>query len=207
MNDIDKFTIFPLFPSAVAGVVIEEDLSELDSIKQHQYQPLTSDESTNSYKTVDNSILRGFPHTQRLIMDRFNRFKSDVLKLDNQFAVSSSWATRTENGGYSQYHDHRNSFYSAVLYLEDAGSGGEIQFQSPLPNTVFLLNPKEWNSFNYEVYHISPARNLLLFFPSYLKHRINRYQGSEPRYSLAVNLVPVGEFGRGDSRVHYQLVE
>jgi uncharacterized protein (TIGR02466 family) len=207
MNDKSTFSIFPLFPSTVVGIAVNEDLSGLNLVQNYDYIPLNSDESAAAYKTQDNQVLKRFPKEQAIILDYFNRFKSDVLKLSNSFAISSSWATRIDSNGYSQYHDHRNSAYSAVLYLDDVSQGGEIQFQSPNPSTVFLLNPEEWNTFNYEVYHITPAKNLLLFFPSYLQHRINRYLGKDPRYSIAMNFVPVGQFGRGDSTVNYQLSE
>lgn len=207
MTPTNTFSIFPLFPSTVTGVTVSEDISELGRVCDYEFMPLNSDESSQAYKTVDNNLLKRFPKQQDIILKYFNQFTSDVLKLNNDFAISSSWATRIDSGGFSQYHDHRNAAYSAVLYLDDVSQGGEIQFQTPVPNTVFLLNPKEWNSFNYEVYHITPSKNLLLFFPSYLKHRINRYRGTESRYSIAVNFVPVGEFGRGDSTVNYQLKE
>ena len=207
MNDTATFSIFPLFPSTIVGTVLKEDLSGLSAVRDFEYIPLNSDESQEAYKTKDNQILKRFPKERSIILDYFNRFATDVLKLTNSFAISSSWATRIEHNGFSQYHDHRNAAYSAVLYLDDVGGGGEIQFQNPNPSTVFLLNPEEWNTFNYEVYHITPSKDLLLFFPSYLSHRINRYKGKEPRYSIAVNFVPVGEFGRGDSTVNYQLLE
>lgn len=206
MNDKNTFSIFPLFPTVVAGVQVQEDITALEAIKTMDYQTLYSDESSRSHKTVSNSVLAELPSMEAVIFGYFNRFKQDVLKLDTEFAISTSWGTRTDPGGFSQYHDHRNSAYSAVLYLDSVTDGGQLQFQSPLPSTVFLCEPREWTSFNYEVYHITPERGLLVFFPSYLRHRINRHEGQLSRYSLAMNFVPVGQFGRGDSTVNYQLV-
>jgi uncharacterized protein (TIGR02466 family) len=206
MNQSTQFSVHPIFPTVVSGVTVREDLSALDHIKQLPYIDLKSDESSGSYKTEDNELLSSFPEEKRIILDYFTKFKTDVLKLENDFKISSSWATRVDHNGYCQYHDHKNSYYSGVLYLDTVQNGGEIQFQNPVHGTGFLLNPTEWNTFNYEVFYLKPERHLLLFFPSYLLHRINRYMGTESRYSIAMNFVPVGKFGRGDSVVNYELI-
>jgi len=208
MINKDNFSILPIFPSTVCAANISDDLSGLEKIKDFDYEIITSDESYNSFKTEDNQLLSKFPKEKAILLSYFNKFKNDILELrDNEFGIASSWATRVDTNGFCQYHDHRNSYYSGVLYLDSVKDGGEIQFQNPLPSSVFLLNPTEWNSFNFEVFHLNPEKNLLILFPSYLKHRINKYLGSTSRYSLAFNIVPIGKFGRGDSTVNYQLID
>ena len=206
MSNTNKFSILPLFPSTLGAVTISEDISNLEKIKDFRYTDITSDESINSFKTEDNQLLSNFPKEKEILLTYFNNFKNDILALnDNEFAISSSWATRVEQNGFCQLHDHKNSFYSGVLYLDSVSTGGEILFQNPITTGSFLLNPVEWNTFNFETYQLIPQRNLLLLFPSYLKHRINKYLGTEVRYSIAFNIVPIGKFGRGDSIVNYQL--
>jgi uncharacterized protein (TIGR02466 family) len=201
-----QFAIHPIFPTTVSGITINEDLSSFERIKKLSYIPLQSDESCGSYKTDNNNLLSNFPTEKKIILDYFNKFKNDILKLETNFEISSSWATRVDQNGYCQYHDHRNSYYSGVLYLDNVVNGGELQFRNPIPGTGFLLTPTEWNTFNYEVFYLTPEKHLLLFFPSYLQHRINKYNGIDSRYSIAMNFVPVGKFGRGDSVVNYQLI-
>jgi uncharacterized protein (TIGR02466 family) len=204
----NKFSILPLFPTTLGAVTVSEDLSNLEKVKDFVYTDITSDESFNSFKTEDNQLLLNFPKEKEILLSYFNNFKNDVLALkDNEFAISSSWATRVEPNGFCQSHDHKNSYYSGVLYLDSVSAGGEILFQNPVPTGSFLLNPVEWNSFNFETYQLTAKKNLLLLFPSYLKHRINKYLGTESRYSIAFNIVPIGKFGRGDSIVNYQLIE
>lgn len=208
MTNTNKFSILPLFPTTLGAVTVSEDFSNLEKVKDFAYTDITSDESFNSFKTEDNQLLSKFPKEKEILLSYFNNFKNDILALkDNEFAISSSWATRVEQNGFCQSHDHKNSYYSGVLYLDSVSSGGEILFQNPVPTGSFLLNPVEWNTFNFETYHLTPEKNLLLLFPSYLKHRINKYLGTEARYSIAFNIVPIGKFGRGDSIVNYQLIE
>ena len=50
---------------------------------------------------------------------------------------------------------------------------------------------------NNNSWTISPEKNLLVFFPSYLEHRI--INNKDKRRSLAFNIVPIGGYGTGDS--------
>ena len=47
---------------------------------------------------------------------------------------------------------------------------------------------------------ITPHKNGLVLFPSYLKHKILKHDSDIPRYSLAFNIVPVGHYGTGDAQ-------
>jgi uncharacterized protein (TIGR02466 family) len=205
---IDKFDCVPLFSSPISLTGIEENLDELHSVKNDKFLTTHVESSFNSYKTKDNRILEKFPKEKEIILQKFYEFKNSVLKTSTDFVISTSWATMIKNKGYSQYHNHKNSFYSGVLYLEDVQNGGHIQFKNPMTEFGgFLTNIKEWGIFNYEIFHVQPKKNLLILFPSYLSHKINLYSGETPRYSLAFNFVPVGIFGEGDSSVNYKFVE
>ena len=75
-----------------------------------------------------------------------------------------------------------------------------MQFKNPLfSHSDFNLTPREWNIMNSCSWNISPEKNLLIFFPSYLEHRIINNRGK--RKSLAFNIVPIGEYGTGDSSI------
>ena len=52
---------------------------------------------------------------------------------------------------------------------------------------------------NSHTWFMYPQPKLLLFFPSYLRHKINIHKISKIRKSLAFNIIPVGKYGEGDS--------
>ena len=82
----------------------------------------------------------------------------------------------------------------------DNKNGGEIQFNNPLAQfTDYTIIPRDYYIGNCNEYSVYPIKNLLLLFPSYLSHRIGDYKGKTPRYSLAFNVVPIGEYGQSDS--------
>lgn len=198
------FTVFPLFPSTLGVNRITEDLSNLSSIKQLEFYNTEVPGSEQAYRSPDNDLFKNYQKESDIILKYFNAFKNDVLKLQTtNFKISTSWATKCLKNSSSQYHTHKNCAFSGVLYLDAVSKGGELEFDNfGLHPGSFLLNePTEWNMYNFERFLIQPDKNLVVFFPSYLRHRINRHLQEEPRYSIAFNFVPVGNIGSGDSSV------
>ena len=56
--------------------------------------------------------------------------------------------------------------------------GGEFLLKESLSNEIF-----------------TPEEGLLIIFPSYLEHRVLPQEDLPPRYSIAFNIIPKGEFG------------
>jgi uncharacterized protein (TIGR02466 family) len=199
------FEIFPLFPSVVSANVIQEDLSWFKSILEKiEYASVNKYDSNLSYASTDMNILEKYPKIKSLILHNFNHFKDTVLKLEStNFKISTSWVTNTFPGGYSHAHTHKNSVYSGVLYFDDCDFGGNLLFENyGIRTESFMLNdPSEWNFYNIENFEIKPKKNLIVYFPSYLRHRVTTHIGSKNRYSLAINFFPIGKLGYGDSAV------
>jgi uncharacterized protein (TIGR02466 family) len=206
--EFDNFAIFPSFPSNIVVFNAADDYSDiLEKIKTTtDWSKDSLDISDLSNRTENLKILNDFPKAHKSFLSYFNKFKNQILRLeDTEFAISNSWGTKTKENGFCQYHHHSNSYYSGVFYFQDVLDGGELEFETPLSRGGFHPLPVEWNYFNFEIYKIKPKKNMLLFFPSFLKHRIGKLKDKEDRYSLAFNLVPVGVFGDGDSRISMSL--
>ena len=62
--------------------------------------------------------------------------------------------------------------------------------------------PSNWTIQNSTIWKIQPQKNCLLIFPSYLQHSIEKSIEDTTRYSLAFNIIPVGEYGSQDSTVN-----
>ena len=189
-------TILPLFASYVSSNIMTEDTSALDH-NNHEFKGA----STHSQVSKDFRVLKKYPKIEKLLLKKFNEFAKDTLHLDNQdFALTTSWFTKVEKGQYGDFHNHKNCFYSGVYYFEDyPEDSGKLQFKSPLTYySDFYLIPKEYNLMNRSTWSEAPKKNKLIFFPSYLEHRVidNNHIG---RRSLAFNIVPTGQYGYGDS--------
>ena len=203
--NISDFLVYPVFASTIAGTVITEDLSKLNQIKKLKFLP---GGPKHSAQGESRHIFSNFQREKDIVMSYFNKFKNDVLQYKNtDFEMTTSWATKTMNNMNSHSHNHKNSYYSGILYLDFTGKGGEIEFEDfGLKPSSFLLNiPTDTNLFNCQTMSFTPEKNLILFFPSYVVHNIRPYFGSNPRYSIAFNIHPVGKYGSFDSYVDISL--
>jgi uncharacterized protein (TIGR02466 family) len=206
--NISNFSVFPLFPTTIGAIVADKDLSKLNQIKKLKYNELESPGSTNCFISEDQQIFSNFQKEKNIVMSYFNKFKNDVLKYETtEFEVTTSWSTKMLTNSVSHFHAHRNSYYSGIIYLETVDRGGEIEFENVgiAPSSFMLNKPTEFNIFNFETFYFTPQKNLIVFFPSYLRHRVKPYLGNDPRYSIAFNIIPIGQYGSKDSSVNILL--
>jgi uncharacterized protein (TIGR02466 family) len=194
--------LFPLFSSLVISYDLDYTFSVFDYIKRECNFRNTG--TSPSEISIDTNILDKFPDDKEYIMNHFNTFKNNVLKYESvNFDMTTSWATKMTKNCYVQIHNHCNSFYSGILYLDDIDSndGGKLQFTGlGLQSQPFKLNePDEFTIWNSPMWYVEPKKNRLIFFPSYLYHEVKTYTGNMPRYSIAFNIFMKGAFGYGDS--------
>lgn len=164
----------------------------------------------NGYSFVSNNfyVLNEYENLKIEIENTFNYFKDNVLKYEStEFKLTTSWITKVRPDGQSQYHNHKNCMYSGVLYFDDIEQCAPIEFNnSNLTHDSFLLNsPSEFNIHNNDRFCIHPSKNTIIFFPSYLMHRVGYHGGDESRYSLAFNFMPDKIYGSADSTIRLEI--
>jgi uncharacterized protein (TIGR02466 family) len=208
-----NFEILPIFPSVIAAIKIDENIEYFwNSVKKLEYCKSNSDDSYLMHVSKDMRILDSDDILKNIIINYFYKFKNNILKLETtEFDITTSWVTKTDPEGYCQYHCHRNSYYSGVLYNKKTNKpdSGDLMFNDfgIKQDTIMINEPVEWNILNSNKISVEPDDNLLIFFPSRLYHKINKYTGLEPRYSLAFNIFPLGKIGNGDSTVDFNLMK
>jgi uncharacterized protein (TIGR02466 family) len=209
---VADFEILPVFPSVISAVKISEDLTEFwNTVQTVDFFRSNADDTHLVYSSKNMNILNDHKEIKRLLINYFYEFKNKILRLEStDFDITTSWITKTETGGFCQYHCHRNSYYSGVLYNDDTDhrdSGNLLFTDSGVKEESILINePLEWNILNSKRIVIEPEKNLLILFPSNLRHRISKYTGKNIRYSLAFNLFPIGKIGNGDSTLDLNLL-
>ena len=190
------YQTFPLFASYVSAMVLTEDTSKL---KDHE-EDMTSSEGT-SLSSINLRVLENYPKIKKILLNKFKKIAKEEYEYNNDFIITTSWFTRTEKGQESKFHFHKNSFYSGVYYFGDySEDSAPIVFESPITSFPdFTIQPQQWNIKNSQIWKINPQKNLLVLFPSYLKHAIIQSKEESVRDSLAFNIVPIGEYGANDS--------
>lgn len=206
-----KVDMLDMFSIPLIHCELDEDTSELRQCTDYVLN--TNQVDVDEYKIFQKSglketidfefrVLEQFPKMKQMFTHISNRLIKEGLNYDNKLEISSSWFTKTHKGEQSPMHDHKNCVFSAVYYYGDYDDKvGNLIFKNPIVNlTSYRLNVGESNRFNTYDIEITPQAGSLLIFPSYVSHKIDVHKSEIPRLSLAFNMVPVGQYGIGDSQ-------
>lgn len=121
----------------------------------------------------------------------FSRGYSHVIE---DIGICNSWANAVEPGQSIPAHKHNNSYISGSFYLTH---GSSLSFTNPVFLGLFGLMPKvDGSNFrSWDSYSLTPEPGMVVLFPSGLFHGVATSGGSETRYSIAFNAIPLGPIG------------
>ena len=138
---MNTMNVMPLFASNLVIFNLDEKFNTID-VNNIKYKNSgtngQSSEISDSYYVINDYPILGIE-----IIKIFQQYTVDVLKLSNQFTISTSWFTRTKPGDVCRFHRHLNSFYSGLYYFDDyEENSGDICFLNPkMPLNNFLIVP------------------------------------------------------------------
>ena len=193
----NKFEVLHFFPTIVTIICVDENTDELKNY-EGEFETIAHALSSQS---KDLRVLEKYSKTRKILLDYFKKFSDEVLEYDNDYDITTSWLTKSSEGQFSTFHNHKNSFWSGVYYYGDYdNNSSNIEFSSPLGiYQQYELNVRNPNMVNSILSYIKPSSKKLILFPSYLAHRIGEHQSKIIRHSLAFNIVPIGKYGVYDS--------
>ena len=193
----NKFEVLHFFPTIVTIICVDENTDELKNY-EGEFETIAHALSSQS---KDLRVLEKYSKTRKILLDYFKKFSDEVLEYDNDYDITTSWFTKSSEGQFSTFHNHKNSFWSGVYYYGDYDdNSSNIEFSSPLAiYQQYELNVRNPNAVNSILSYIKPSSKRLILFPSYLAHRIGEHRSKITRHSLAFNIAPIGKYGEYDS--------
>ena len=120
-----------------------------------------------------------------------NHFRPEGRKKQDKFRLRG-WINVNRAGDFNTLHSHPGCFLSATYYVEvpQTMKGGEIYFRDPRGPAVAMYETPgidlPWVGSGLGV-PFSPTAGRLLLFPSWLEHRVERFEGTGDRISIAFN--------------------
>ena len=172
-------------------------------LKNVNYQKVENPKFNGCYSSLNYQNVLNEIEEEQQIINEFNKHIDFAIKNHFEykidFKIYNLWSTKAEPNSIGDFHRHANFWLSGVYYpngtFEDKYY---IEFEKSLSDP-FLLNTINYNSFNGEVFKIFVKEGSLLIFPSHQKHRIGYNNTNQDRYSIAFNIVPIGQTGGKDS--------
>lgn len=196
-----------LFPVPVASVLLDEfDPSKYIAYceSEVEWKQANPGNSPRAYQSSDLSVLDKFPELKAMLYAEVREYIDEALLCSStDFVITTSWFTKTDPDGYSEFHRHSNSWVSGCLYFESDKDFGKFTLTSESLTTRsgLMVQPDAWASTNCQVVEYESEEGRLILFPSNTLHRVASHSSDRSRYSLAFNTYPVGRIGYADSQV------
>ena len=120
--------ILPLFPSNLVVNNLDSKFNTID-IKNINFN-----NSGKSGQSAEQSsslcVINDYQELGIEIIKIFQDYSYNILKLNNNFTISTSWFTRMKPDHTCAMHQHHNSFYSGLYYFDDYEDEGIVSFMN-----------------------------------------------------------------------------
>lgn len=199
--------IQPIFSTFFCKTKLDVDhsaiLKELENVKYKSVEEATQTYMSKSIKLLD--TLKKGKQFKTAVNDSMSKTIYQ-LGYNIKHQLINSWSTKTPVDTEGEYHLHNNFWLSAVYYPHgNQEDNYQIQFKSDRLNfTHFDIPINNFNSINSSTWQLSVEEGDLIIFPALLQHKINKNKSKKPRYSIAMNFLPLGKIGSSDGYMEYK---
>lgn len=129
-----------------------------------------------------------------IVSNKIKNFAIEYGVNDNAYDLKCTdfWFNISSHGNYQEYHQHPNSHFSVVYYVNSPENCGNIVFKSAESLTDMVCLPVNESCINLnsaKTHSIVPKESNLLIFKSNLIHMVEKNYSNEDRISISMNFV------------------
>ena len=107
----------------------------------------------------------------------------------NKIKIITMWSIINSKNASNARHIHPNNFISSAYYVKAPENSGDIVFFDPRSaKTIRAPIASNVNKLNSNIFTVQPKEGLLVLFPSYLHHSVNRNESEEERIVISFNV-------------------
>lgn len=153
----------------------------------------------NNYFSVNYDVLDGLPRLKEIANEQLLKFKDEVCCFKQELYITDSWIAKTLPGGMHSEHEHPNSLFSAVMYLQTPRNNPLNFYRTSDLNRDFrfVFDYTKPNKYNRSVYSVDVKEGDVVIFPSWLMHYVDTNTSNTERIVLAFNTFARGDFTFG----------
>ena len=147
-----------------------------------------------------------------LVDQHVNNYAYNILSLSNEYAFKchGCWLNKNDPSDETLIHHHSNSLISGVYYVDvDADTQGAIEFydskQGPFGSFFTLLSYSQKNIRNSHILTLNCSNDMIIMFPSILKHSVAKNTSTKSRYSVAFDYMVSGTVDAMVNRMTYDV--
>ncbi len=108
------------------------------------------------------------------------------VDLDSQeIYVNRCWLNVLSRGHSMDVHNHPNSFFTGIYFLQAPTDGARLSLHNPTQGTGLSVPLKKETTLNQEGYSYQPMAGDLIMFDSYIAHSFRVHQSDEEHINLS----------------------
>jgi|TARA_R100001530_G_scaffold132210_1_gene104423 uncharacterized protein (TIGR02466 family) len=179
-----------LFATPIGIYKLDEDLKVLSKFAYNQ----TSNRSISNRGGIQTDDLnvkdKAIKPLCKKILEAGKSYAKQLRLTDNIF-IENIWVNINKKHNFNVEHTHPFSLISGTFYVKTNKDTGNIVFANPnvaMEGYVKKEYVKEHNQLNSNVWWYTPQDNVLILFPSWLKHQVEPNQSEEDRISISFNI-------------------
>jgi uncharacterized protein (TIGR02466 family) len=177
------------------SLFIDEDISINDEILNYCLtlsNTVKSNEKSNAggWQSPTYNYVNENPILAPLIKHMTNKASEAHMAygINKRAKLAAYWININNKNDYNYTHNHWGNSISAVVYLKVPADSGNIIFERPDILSDYL-SPEQINERNVGFAVIRAKENLGIFFPSHLKHYVEKNNSNDARVSIAFNFL------------------
>ena len=178
--------------------------TELRSIDNLSY--ISSDTGTCLLtKNVNLFKLKYFSRIKKECEKHLKYYTKEILCIKQDFYITNSWITKKSlKSGYKKHHKHNhpNSIFSGVFYLDVEDGNDQKLFFSGKPGFLDTFNfdyhYSDFNMFNSRTYWLPVNVGTCIIFPSQVSHWVDEIKTGGERIVMGFNCFVKGKLCDGN---------
>lgn len=185
-------------------------IEEYEHIILQFYEQEYKEEQSEMSISIGTKFLRHIKFNRlNKILDKYQEFFSkEIVGINNQFTMVSSWVTKNNKSSKHHAHVHLNAMISVLYYFNENLDNylmANIYFKQKalknvFPNHYFKFSTTNITTkYNTEELDIPIRNHTILVFPGSLEHGTRESKNTTPRYCLGTNYFITGKIGCEDT--------
>jgi uncharacterized protein (TIGR02466 family) len=106
-----------------------------------------------------------------------------------EISIDKCWLNVLSRGNSMDIHNHPNSFYTGIYFLQALPDGARLSLHNPTQEMGLSLPVKKETTLNQEGYIHQPMAGDLLIFESYIAHSFQVHQSDQEHINLTFTAI------------------
>lgn len=194
---IIPFAGYPIFKHSTETILTNDELEFLKSINKskHPYENVTGIKLSNDTNILENKKLK---RLKNIMLNSFSEYIENILQIENQFYICTSWSTIQKKGDFHPSHIHPNAIFSTVLYAQAEKGGLDFYVDRSIIQKGFFFDykVKKYNEFNSQQWSLPITTGDIVTFPGELRHESKKHECETDRIIVGASFFIEGNLGK-----------